>query len=85
MFISNQISRALFVPPYHWRVIVRSAYGLEDLGSQWLNHLGGVVMIEASKQIYAPSKIKSVRNRDRRLMPSAVARVSALQKGNIQR
>jgi SAM-dependent methyltransferase len=85
MFASNQVARALFVPPYDWRVIVCSAYGLEDLGSRWLNHLGGVVMIEASKQIYAPSKIKPVRNRGRRLMPTVAACVAAFQKDNIQR
>ena len=75
MFTSKQVARALFIPPYHWRVIVRSAYGLEDLGSRWLNHLGGVVMIEASKQIYAPSKIKPLRTKGRRLMPTVGVRV----------
>ena len=78
MFTIDQVSRALFVPPYPWRIIMRSGYTLEDIGARWLRHLGGVLIVEATKQIYAPSKIKPIINRERRLLPAAASRISAL-------
>ena len=78
MFTTDQTIRALFVPPYPWRIILRSGYTLEDIGSRWLRHLGGVLIVEATKQIYAPSKIKPIINRERRLLPTAATRISVL-------
>ena len=34
MFTTDQTIRALFVPPYPWRIILRSGYTLEDIGSR---------------------------------------------------
>jgi hypothetical protein len=53
-------------------------YTLEDIGSRWLRQLGGVLIVEATKQIYAPSKIKPIVNRERRLLPTAATRISVL-------
>ena len=78
MFTTDQTTRALFVPPYPWRIILRSGYTLEDIGSKWLRHLGGVLIVEATKLIYAPSKIKPIVNRERRLLPTAASRISVL-------
>ena len=84
MFIAGHVNRALFVPPYRWRVILRSGYSLEDLGARWLNHLGGVLVIEAIKQIYAPSRFKPSISRERQLVLNAVTRVSTFQKSDIK-
>jgi len=71
MFTPTLTTRALYVPPYPWRIVQRSAYGIEDIGSRWLKQLGGVVIIEASTQIYATTQPRPLRARARALLPSA--------------
>jgi SAM-dependent methyltransferase len=44
---------ALFVPPARKRVILRSAPAWERAGKRWFPRFAGVVLIEATKQIYA--------------------------------
>ena len=44
---------ALFVPPTRRRMILRSAPAWERLGKRWFQTFAGVVIVEASKQIYA--------------------------------
>jgi SAM-dependent methyltransferase len=46
---------ALFVPPSRDRVVLRSAPAWERLGKRWFPTFAGVVLIEATKQIYAKS------------------------------
>lgn len=46
---------ALFMPPSQSRMMVASAPAWEKLGARWFPSFAGVVMIEAVKQIYAPS------------------------------
>lgn len=53
MFVPERTARALHAPPFSWRVVLRSAQGIEDIGDRWFDHLGGVVLVEARKQIYA--------------------------------
>lgn len=77
MFTPTLTTRALYVPPYPWRVVQRSAYGLEDIGARWFKQLGGVVIIEASKQIYATTKPRPLRARARALLPAPAARIPA--------
>jgi SAM-dependent methyltransferase len=77
MFTPTLTTRALYVPPYPWRAVQRSAYGLEDIGARWFKQLGGVVIIEASKQIYATTKPRPLRARARALLPAPVARIPA--------
>ncbi|HEU0071819.1 MAG TPA: methyltransferase domain-containing protein [Alphaproteobacteria bacterium] len=48
---------ALFVPPSQSRMMIASAPAWEKLGLRWFPSLAGVVMIEAVKQIYAPTAI----------------------------
>jgi SAM-dependent methyltransferase len=77
MFTPTLTTRALYVPPYPWRVVQRSAYGIEDIGARWFKQLGGVVIIEASKQIYATTKPRPLRARARALLPAPAARIPA--------
>lgn len=44
---------ALFVPPTRSRMVLRSARAWERIGVRWFPTFGGVVMVEATKQIYA--------------------------------
>ena len=44
---------ALFVPPVKSRMVLRSARAWERLGVRWFQTFAGVVLVEATKQIYA--------------------------------
>ncbi len=52
MFTPQQQSAALFVPPVRSRMLLSSAPALEDVGNRWFQHFGGVLLVEATKQIY---------------------------------
>ncbi len=51
---------ALFVPPFNSRLLVSSAPAWERIGERWFNRVAGVVMMEAGKQIYAPTAVRAV-------------------------
>lgn len=53
MFTPVQSAQALFSPPYSYRWLIKSTAALENVGERWFPRLSGVVMIEATKQIYA--------------------------------
>ncbi|HEX3882309.1 MAG TPA: methyltransferase domain-containing protein [Stellaceae bacterium] len=44
---------ALFIPPAKSRMMLRSAAAWERIGHRWFPHFAGVVLVEATKQIYA--------------------------------
>ncbi len=47
---------ALFFPPTKQRFILRSARFIDVIGQMLFSSFGGVVIVEAEKQIYAPTK-----------------------------
>ena len=49
---------ALFTPPFGSKLWLSSAGAWERIGERWLNRVAGVVMIEASKQLYAPTAVR---------------------------
>ena len=53
LFTPVATGAALFVPPTRSRMVLRSARAWERLGVRWFPTFGGVVMVEATKQIYA--------------------------------
>ncbi len=53
MFTPFQAGAALFVPPTRSRMILSSAAAFEEIGQRWFTTFAGVVMAEATKQIYA--------------------------------
>ena len=54
-FTPERSDAALFMPPAtRSRMLMRSAGALERVGQRWFNRFGGVVMIEATKQLYRP-------------------------------
>src|SRR5438094_6126211 len=55
---------ALFIPPSRKRMILRSAAAWERIGKRWFPTFAGVVLIEATKQIYAkPVAVRTPRRR----------------------
>lgn len=48
---------ALFIPPFASRLWLSSSGAWERIGERWFSRIGGVVMIEASKQLYAPTAV----------------------------
>src|SRR5713101_4491848 len=55
---------ALFIPPARKRMILRSAAAWERLGTRWFPTFAGVVLVEATKQIYAkPTFARAPRRR----------------------
>src|SRR5437764_947161 len=57
---------ALFIPPAKRRMIMRSAPAWERIGRSWFPTFAGVLLVEATKQIYA--KTAAVRPPRRRLV-----------------
>jgi len=57
---------ALFIPPLRKRIVLRSAPAWERIGKRWFPTFAGVVLIEATKQIYAKPAV--VRMPGRRLV-----------------
>jgi hypothetical protein len=57
---------ALFIPPARKRMILRSAAAWERIGKRWFPTFAGVVLVEATKQIYA--KAAPARTPRRRLV-----------------
>ena len=53
MFTPLQSHTALYVPPVRSRMILSSAGAWEEVGLRWFTTFAGVIMIEATKQIYA--------------------------------
>ena len=55
---------ALFIPPARKRMILRSAAAWERIGKRWFPTFAGVVLVEATKQIYAkPTLVHAPRRR----------------------
>ncbi len=71
-FDPQQDARALYVPPTHKGLILHTAPIWERLGPKWFPRLGGVVMIEARKQIYAITPTKRAQRRRLVVVPSAI-------------
>ncbi len=53
MFTPMRSGGALFLPPTPSRMMLGSAPAIERLGARWFPGFGGVLVVEASKQIYA--------------------------------
>ena len=69
-FTPERTAAALFVPPTISRFMLRSAPLWEKIGARWFSAFGGVVMVEATKQIYAkPDAARAEKKRRRVLLP----------------
>ncbi len=57
MFVPMQSAGALMLPPLRSRMMWSWGQALENLGQRWFPRLGGAVLVEASKQIYAATTV----------------------------
>jgi SAM-dependent methyltransferase len=53
LFLPGQATAGLFLPPTKSRMALASAPAVEKIGIRWFQTFGGVLMIDAQKQIYA--------------------------------
>lgn len=68
LFEPMSITRALYMPPTTWEPILRAGPAFDRIGKRWFTRLGGVLVVEARKQIYAASPARKRAFRPR-LMP----------------
>jgi hypothetical protein len=54
MFTPTDWTSALFVPPFARRILIRSATAFERMGTRLSPGLGGVLIVEARKELVAP-------------------------------
>lgn len=59
MFTPVATGTALFMPPFQSSFVLRSAPFWENLGQRWFPTFAGVVLVEASKQIYGGSRVEA--------------------------
>ena len=52
-FVPKRSYRTVCLPPLHNRVMMRFATTIERLGQRWWPALGGVLLVEAEKKLYA--------------------------------
>jgi SAM-dependent methyltransferase len=64
LFTPVATAAALFMPPSRSRMMLRSARAWERIGARWFPTFAGVIMVEATKQIYAkPAAIRAPKRR----------------------
>ncbi len=73
---------ALFVPPFEWRPLIRAANAWERVGGFLWPRFSGVILVEATKQIYAATPIPEAR---RGLVRQRVRAVLPVQGGVVSR
>ncbi len=72
MFVPERAETALFMPPFRSGLMLKIAPLWERIGARWFRTFGGVHIIEASKQLYAPTaRITERYSRRPALIPAA--------------
>lgn len=81
-FEPQRIYHAVFLPPLRNRVLMRFAVGVERLGQRWWPALGGVLVVEATKMLYAAARNTSkLRHRHAEIAPALATFVNGPRKG----
>ncbi|MBS0272243.1 MAG: methyltransferase domain-containing protein [Proteobacteria bacterium] len=57
-FTPLRAEHALYIPPTRSRVLLSTANAWEKLGHKWFRNLSGVLIVEATKQVYAGNMVK---------------------------
>jgi len=66
-FTPQRHAGALFLPPTRSRPLLASAAAWERIGARWFPRLAGAVIVEASKQLYAGTRVHATVRRRRSL------------------
>jgi len=69
MFSPEDWQYALYMPPFSWRVLLKWPVFWERLGVVLWPAFSGVILVEATKQIYAAVPVKESRKLRRRVVP----------------
>ena len=64
-------AHALYMPPSNSRMLLGAAPAWEKIGARWFPGFSGIVMVEATKQLYARTKIEPARARRIAYRPAA--------------
>lgn len=79
-----QQRKALFFPPVRWKFLLRYAQVMDGIGRKLFRMFGGVLVVEAEKQIYAPTKHAHAHARSRRQVFATAAKpVMSRQKSGL--
>ncbi len=73
MFTPGDTVRALYIPPLRRRLFLRSAAAIERIGSKLFHTFAGVLLVEATKQVYAVTPGKMVERRRFVVLPGGAA------------
>jgi SAM-dependent methyltransferase len=68
LFAPTAQEHALFVPPSQKRILLQSANAFERAGNRWFQAVSGVLLIEATKQLYAGTPVHAKVPARRRLV-----------------
>ncbi len=71
MFTPVAKSSALFLPPTNSGMALRFAPAVEEMGRRWFETFGGVIVVEAAKQIYAGTALREAKVKRRSYLPVA--------------
>jgi len=69
MFSPEDWQYALYMPPFNWRILLRWPLFWERLGLVLWPAFSGVIMVEATKQVYAAMPVRETHKVGRRIMP----------------
>ncbi|MDX2101311.1 MAG: methyltransferase domain-containing protein [Alphaproteobacteria bacterium] len=58
-FTPTETTRCLFFPPVDRRVLLAAAPAWEEIGRRWLPQVAGVVVVEATKQVYGGLHVRA--------------------------
>jgi hypothetical protein len=69
MFSPENWEYALYMPPFDWRVLIKWPLFWERLGLVLWPAFSGVILVEATKQVYAAVPARETRSVRRRIVP----------------
>ena len=63
LFVPEREDRALYMPPLRSRFLLAASPAWEEVGWRWLHRFSGVILIEASKQLYQLTRATEAKRR----------------------
>lgn len=83
LFQPEQAVSGLFVPPSRSRMALASAPAIEKIGTRWFPTFGGLLVLEAQKQIYAGSATGVARQGPRRSYVRVIGGTGSTKRGPV--